>query len=472
MRNELLFLLGVFLFSFNSSAQTDSLYIEIDTTAIAVELPLSINRIYNEKAMEPILQKLRALQKDKVGKINVVHIGDSHIQADLFSGIMRKNLQSQFGNGGRGLVFPHSLVKTNGVWDVRFTSNQSWESQRNISPYSSKPVGISGFSLETKADDFVIDLRVKEPSFYFSKLKIITPQNQKMFDVALASKTIKVESEIPKTTTHKIKNGESLSVIADKYNVTIASIKSANGLKGTNIRAGKTLKIPTNQKEKQVFERKEFIPLVSKNVEGSHVYESDSLLSGIYLIPSLESKHFALNGIVLENNEAGIIYHTIGVNGAKCSDYTKYPLFFEQLPVLNPDLIIISLGTNESFDKMIVSEFMTQLLLLKTQLLQQNPNAVVLVTTPPPSQFKRKYPNTFVAGYTKQILDTAETENYAVWDLFSQMGGLFDVNKNQREGIIGGDKVHYTKKGYEYKGQLFFEAFMDAYQNFNIETDK
>uniref|UniRef100_UPI0037096AB2 LysM peptidoglycan-binding domain-containing protein n=1 Tax=Flavobacterium piscinae TaxID=2506424 RepID=UPI0037096AB2 len=50
---------------------------------------------------------------------------------------------------------------------------------------------------------------------------------------------------------HKIRNGESLSVIADKYNVTIKSIKSANSLKSNNIRAGKTLKIPSNQMEKK-----------------------------------------------------------------------------------------------------------------------------------------------------------------------------------------------------------------------------
>lgn len=470
MLNKLRLLLGMCFVSMNLVAQNDSLYVEIDT--IAIEIPAIVNQLYNLDAMQPFFQKLLTLQKEKSGKINIVHIGDSHIQADFFSGYMRKNLQNQFGNGGRGLVFPYSLAKTNGVGDVRFTSNQSWESQRNISPDSGRPIGISGFSLETKADDFVIELSVKNPDYYFSKLKIITPRNQKMFDVALSYNTIVIESEKPKTTIHKIKSGESLSVIADKYNVSIASIKSANGLKGTNIRAGKTLKIPTNQKEKLAFQRKEFIPLVTENEVDFYIFKSDSLLSGIYLIPALESKEFALNGIVLENNTSGIVYHTIGVNGAKCSDFTKYPLFFEQLSALQPDLVIISLGTNESFDKMVTPEFMTQLKLMKNQILSQNPNAFILITTPPPSQFKRRYPNTFVADYTREILAQSTTENYAVWDLYSQLGGLFGINKNLQEGIIGGDRVHYTKKGYKYKGQLFLEAFMNAFQNFNTATDK
>lgn len=47
-----------------------------------------------------------------------------------------------------------------------------------------------------------------------------------------------------KPSTHTIKNGESLSTIAQKYHVSVKALKQANGLKNDNIRAGKTLKIP------------------------------------------------------------------------------------------------------------------------------------------------------------------------------------------------------------------------------------
>ena len=68
-------------------------------------------------------------------------------------------------------------------------------------------------------------------------------------------------------------------------------------------------------------------------------------------MPNEEAPLYALNGVVLESNNPGIIYHNIGVNGAKYSDYNKYPLFFDQLKALQPDLIIVSLGTNESYGK-------------------------------------------------------------------------------------------------------------------------
>ena len=42
---------------------------------------------------------------------------------------------------------------------------------------------------------------------------------------------------------HKIRSGETLSTIARRYRVTITDLKRWNGLKSSNIVAGKTLKI-------------------------------------------------------------------------------------------------------------------------------------------------------------------------------------------------------------------------------------
>jgi LysM repeat protein len=45
------------------------------------------------------------------------------------------------------------------------------------------------------------------------------------------------------TTRHKIRNGETLSVIADRYNVSVGSIMARNNMKTSRIVAGKTLVI-------------------------------------------------------------------------------------------------------------------------------------------------------------------------------------------------------------------------------------
>lgn len=51
-----------------------------------------------------------------------------------------------------------------------------------------------------------------------------------------------------KTQYHTIKSGESLGKIADKYNVSIANLKSWNYIKGNTIQAGKKLKIYSDKK--------------------------------------------------------------------------------------------------------------------------------------------------------------------------------------------------------------------------------
>lgn len=49
------------------------------------------------------------------------------------------------------------------------------------------------------------------------------------------------------TTTHTIKKGETLSIIAKKYGVTIDAIKSANGMRNDKIQAGAKIKIPAKK---------------------------------------------------------------------------------------------------------------------------------------------------------------------------------------------------------------------------------
>jgi membrane-bound lytic murein transglycosylase D len=44
--------------------------------------------------------------------------------------------------------------------------------------------------------------------------------------------------------THQVRSGENLSVIARRHGVSVAALRSANGLRGDRIRAGQTLRIP------------------------------------------------------------------------------------------------------------------------------------------------------------------------------------------------------------------------------------
>jgi LysM repeat protein len=478
MVNKLLCLF-LFLSTCTTWAQVDSLEVATDSIAITdademvmdsiatdtVEM-VGPNVITNTSALNLFFEKLYYMQQQGSGHINIVHIGDSHIQADLFTNRIRKGLQAEYGNAGAGFSFPHQLAKTNGTYNTRYKSNTSWKSRRVI--YAEEPgleLGLSGIALETD-DNFVVELNVKDNAYNFNTIRVITPGNANAFDLATSSKTIVMESTVPKKITHKIKSGEVLGSIARKYGVTVAQIKQANGLKSNNIRAGKTLKIPTKQMEKREIKRSEFIPLDMQADSLSHYYHSTASLDKIYLLPHSGQKEYNLSGLVLENDAPGILYHSIGVNGAKAGDYNRFPLFFEQLPALKPDLVVISLGTNESFDKMSTDAYLAQLNKFIASVKAQCPGAAILVTTPPPSLFKRRYPNTFAAAYAKGIAMQEADKEYATWDMYSELGGLYGVPRNARRGYIGPDRVHYTHDGYEKQGKLFTEAFIKAYENF------
>ena len=96
----------------------------------------------------------------------------------------------------------------------------------------------------------------------------------------------------------------------------------------------------------------------------------------------------------------------------------------------------------------------------------QHPNVEILVATPPPSLFKRKFPNIFVADYAQKIINVAVENKYAVWDMYSQLGGLYGVRRNFNNGIIGKDRVHYSKAGYELQGDSLADAILKAFENY------
>lgn len=68
--------------------------------------------IQHHEELKSFFRKLSLLKTQNKGTVNIVHLGDSHIQAGYFSGIVRRGLQQYFGNA-------------EGVWFFRIV----WQSQ-------------------------------------------------------------------------------------------------------------------------------------------------------------------------------------------------------------------------------------------------------------------------------------------------------------------------------------------------------
>ncbi|MGG5578494.1 LysM peptidoglycan-binding domain-containing protein [Myroides sp. C15-4] len=466
----LLFLCSLGVFA--QETKQDQVLNEVSTEHDSVNTAYR-NKIYYPEQLKHFFQSLKELSEGKRKKVNIVHIGDSHIQADFFSGRVRSLIQEQFGNGGLGFTFPYQLARTNSNNFVRYSSNSPWENRRNIYPVNGAKVGLSGIALSSSTKDAVIKVDLRESKFAFTKVKLFTPTNDLVYRVGTAEKELNLSSTVTKNNSHKIKAGESLSGIAKKYNTTVAKLKQLNKLKSTNIQAGKTLLVPGKQVEHTAIAASSFHPVNYAKEKSFYAFDFPQATEQFYLYADVPADQYELNGLVLENDQAGILYHTIGVNGARYSDYNKYPLFFSQLEGLQADLIIISLGTNEAFDKMDEESFKTEINHFLKEVKERNPQVSILITSPPPSYFSKGVPNTVASALTNEIIINGIDQKYAIWDMYYNLGGTLGLPYLIDEQMLSKDLVHYTIKGYEYTGTLFYEGLMEVYQNyFTTETEQ
>jgi len=106
------------------------------------------------------------------------------------------------------------------------------EFKKDIIPGNEKPYALR---LSNKMMSCFID---NEDSIYNYKPEVYQTRRSKV-EVA----AVKSSAKSGKAVYHRIRNGETLGGIAAKYGVSVAQLRRLNGIKGSNIRAGRSLRI-------------------------------------------------------------------------------------------------------------------------------------------------------------------------------------------------------------------------------------
>jgi hypothetical protein len=169
-------------------------------------------------------------------------------------------------------------------------------------------------------------------------------------------------------------------------------------------------------------------------------------------------------GFSLMNGNAGILYHAIGQNGAMFRHYTNSD-YFRQLSLLNPSLLIITLGTNEAFSirNLTDSIFVSQLDLFIQLVKDFLPTTAILLTTPA-ENFRRTSKgyvrNENITLIANAITEYAEREGLACFDLYGMTGGVNSCQKWQDAKLLGRDRIHYTAEGYYEQGKMLYKALI------------
>lgn len=321
---------------------------------------------------------LQRLEQGADTTIHILHIGDSHIQAEFVTDKLRSLLQSRYGNAGRGLMPALRIAGTNQSRQYSFTvtrgeANENGTQTRLLKfPWPAKP-GFTGVAY-VPYNDLQVGFKVNEAPF--NRLEIFT------------SKGTQVVNADPGT-------------LADSTTIDLAGGE-------------------------------------------------------------------ALYGAFATNGRPGIIYSAIGNNGACYTDYSLIDGFCESSAALKPDLIILSMGTNEGFSIMTDDEIRRSVDNLIKTLRNANPAAEFLILAPMECQRNRRHGKKPLSPYydinkrVKEahdiIVQQARQAGIPVWDFYDIAGGEGASNKWLDAGLMNKDRIHLLRKGYEVQANLLYDA--------------
>ena len=358
-----------------------------------------------QDALEPLFKRMDKVIFDGKGQVQIVHIGGSHLQADMWSDRMRQRLQHFFPGieATRGLLFPFNMARTNNPYNYNTEYTGYWESCKAVQWNRTCPLGLTGISSTTH--DSLCRIKVyfrgaDYPQYEFNRVRVFQDTDSTSYSLRVVNPGVSAPSEMDR------KAGCSTFRLGMFQNFIEFEIKKTAACQN----------------------------------------------------------HFTLYGISLESDDPGFVYSAIGVNGAATKSYVRCNMFEQHLRAINPHLVIFSVGINDAntteFDShMFERNYDT----LVARVHRAAPGACVLFTTNNDTYYQKKYPNRNAEKVRTSMLKLAKKHNAAVWDLFEVMGGLGSIKDWITAGLANSDKIHLLKPGYELVADLMFNALMQAY---------
>ncbi len=359
----------------------------------------------SKKCFNHFFEKMKHLAVYGEGQIQILHMGGSHIQADIYSNRMRNHLSNFLPNlmSARGLLFPYSTAKTNNPRNYKVSSSGQWSAVRNVDRTLANPLGLSGISVSTSDSSAKLNITFETPretKHDFIRVKVLH-------------------------------NTDSLSFSIKWLGKDSASITTADGFT--------LIEFETFQNE------------ISLGFE-----QTDSLQT-----------RFELYGVLLESNRPGFIYSSVGVNGASTWSYLKCELFSKHLSLIPPDLVFFGIGINDAHDPNFSEKnYFANYEKLMLQMRAVNPEVCFVFITNNDSYGYNKKLNTNATAVQKVMFDLAKKYDGAVWDLFSIMGGLKSSTTWRDANLMAKDRIHFSGEGYNLLGDLLYNAFIEAFEDY------
>ena len=122
-----------------------SRYDFIDTTQNVIKFPKG------NDSFKAFFNKMDTLVFENRGQVRILHVGGSHLQADVISGRIREHFIKEYpgASAGRGFVFPYSAARTNTPASYSSSYKGIWDMNKNVQREIKKPLGLLGIAVST-----------------------------------------------------------------------------------------------------------------------------------------------------------------------------------------------------------------------------------------------------------------------------------------------------------------------------------
>ena len=469
----------------------------IDTSLNTIQFP------QGSASFEPFFKKLDTLVFENRGKVRILHIGGSHLQADVISGRIREHLVKEYpgASAGRGFVFPYSAARTNTPASYASYYKGIWDKNKNVQHEITKPLGLLGIAISTRDPraeiTLLLDKYNTEPIWGETSFRVFGYSDSNDVEPVLRIDSMDVFGTFDSTSqSYVFTSPRPIDTIQIAFRwadttkqAEVAAFITDSLFKDSVARADSLARVADSLRMDSLG----ITPPPASSQQASQVAAADSMFQGDCedvldtnclnrdedMQAALDSvaadtvpprPHFTLTGILAENNAPGITYTNVGINGAKVSNYFEEvcPLFEKEMSYYKPDLVIFAIGINDAnvdvFNDKIFREDYDKLI---KRIRKVSPKTAFIFETNNDSYRKvrkRKYvqhPNGEVAR--KSFFMLADKHKAGVWDKFSIMGGLGSMAKWEKADLAKKDKVHFKTAGYQLLGDMFYKALIQAY---------
>jgi hypothetical protein len=173
---------------------------------------------------------------------------------------------------------------------------------------------------------------------------------------------------------------------------------------------------------------------------------------------------FTILDLTEVSKDSGLIYHSTGVAGATFKSYNDNPYIEKGLKMINPQIVIISLGTNESVKKWDAVAFENEVRLFVDRIRTNYPATKLILVLPNENYLKVNGTyvyNSRIDSVHSVLLTVAMDLKLLTYDQQQAMGGTGCMLKWYKEGLVNEDHIHFLRKGYQKQGLLLFEFLIE-----------